>query len=137
MTKPFDAVLCKDVVVAAAESFFECSGQAFFWQRRSRNALRPSLVSGVSYAWIFSFSSQTSFAPIFVCFLLEGSVICFQKLHRRLVVQASNFAFDHAAFRNDVGTGAAADFSDVGSGAFMPRGPAEAVRLRGRPPGCC
>lgn len=45
-----------------------------------------------------------------LCFLLEGSVICFQKLHGRLVVQASNFAFDHAAFRNDVGTGAAADF---------------------------
>ena len=43
MTKPFDAVLCKDVVVAAAESFFECSGQAFFWQRRSRNALRHRL----------------------------------------------------------------------------------------------
>ena len=35
------------------------------------------------------------------------------------MVQASNFAFDHAAFRNDVGTGAAADFSDVGSGAFI------------------
>lgn len=54
-----------------------------------------------------------------LCFLLEGSVICFQKLHRRLVVQTSNFAFDHAAFRNDVGTGAAADFSDVGSGTFI------------------
>ena len=30
MTRPFDAVLGEDVVVAAAESFFECSGQAFF-----------------------------------------------------------------------------------------------------------
>ena len=53
-----------------------------------------------------------------VCLLLEGFLICCQKFHRRLVVQAADFAFDKAALRNDIGAGTAADFSDVGCGAL-------------------
>ena len=79
MTSPSMPCFAKNVVVAAAESFF------------SNAAVRPSSATALSNAFAASacqrrlqthgysaFLSQTSFAPIFSRFLLEGSVICFK-----------------------------------------------------------
>ena len=91
-----DAVLGEDVVVAAAEGFFECGGQTLF----GNGALivfcghaRQRCLIGMNVQLFF----PDKFGTDGVCLLLEGFLICCQKFHRRLVVQAADFAFDKAA----------------------------------------
>ncbi len=131
MTSPSMPCCAKTLLSLPPKVFFECSGQAFFCNGAlvmpcgiacQRRLIRMDI------QLFFPDQLRTNL----LCFLLEGSVICFQKLHRRPRGSGFEFRLRSRSFPKRCWYRSRRRFFRCWQWCFHPRGPAEAVRLRGR-----